>query len=327
MYVQRRRKRIEIWTPAKLNLFLEVLSRRDDGFHEIETLMLPVGLFDTLHFSLRSDDLLKLRVNWAAGYELQAKVLQDGDTRPAFGDVPEGPQNLVHQAILLLRSKVHDEGGQTLSGLDVQLEKRIPSASGLGGGSSDAAAALVGANEIWGLGWSRRRLAQVAAELGSDVSFFLDGSAAICRGRGERTEPFSVGRKLFFVIVRPPHGLSTPSVYRETVVPTSPNRLADFMAAFRALSIERWSLLLFNRLQQAATSIAPWLEALQQQFDRLGVLGHQLSGSGSCYFGICRHARHARQAACLLSSWGIGHVFCVATVVGAPGATLRTCQN
>ena len=111
MYVQRRRKRIEIWTPAKLNLFLEVLSRRDDGFHEIETLMLPVGLFDTLHFSLRSDDLLKLRVNWAAGYELQAKVLQDGDTRPAFGDVPEGPQNLVHQAILLLRSKVHDEGG------------------------------------------------------------------------------------------------------------------------------------------------------------------------------------------------------------------------
>ncbi len=158
MYVLRRRKRIEIWTPAKLNLFLEVLGRRADGYHEIETLMVPVNLYDTLRFWATEDDRIELTCRGGRGESHSC----------GSGDLPPVEQNLVYRAATLLRQR-----SGLRCGLRVLLVKRIPPASGLGGGSSDAAAALVGANLVWGLHWATPRLAEVGAELGSDVPFFL----------------------------------------------------------------------------------------------------------------------------------------------------------
>src|SRR6185436_19586827 len=163
MHIRRVATHIEIDTPAKVNLLLEVLSKRSDGYHEIETALVAVTLYDTLIFIPRSDQELELASRWTGGI-----VAQDGATRSsaAVGDerlaveIPVGPENLVWRAAALLRERSGCQRGAT-----IKLVKRIPSAAGLGGASSDAAAALVAANTGWQLGWTRTRLAELAAEL------------------------------------------------------------------------------------------------------------------------------------------------------------------
>src|SRR5690606_4305446 len=135
------------------------------------------------------------RCQWAAAAEAQAGRL---------GDLPTDRSNLAVRAVELLQARAGIEAGATM-----RLVKRIPSAAGLGGGSSDAAAALMAANQAWGLNWSVSKLETLAGELGSDVPFFLTPGAAICRGRGERVEPLPRTMPLHVVVVRPPVGLST----------------------------------------------------------------------------------------------------------------------
>jgi 4-diphosphocytidyl-2-C-methyl-D-erythritol kinase len=336
MYVQRRRTRIEIWAPAKLNLYLEVLGRRADGYHELETLMVPISLFDTLRLELRENEALSLDCRWAAGV---------GPTAP-LGDLPAAADNLVYRAVALLRERA----GVRL-GLAMTLLKRIPSAAGLGGGSSDAAAALCGANLLWNLGWTASQLSEVAAELGSDIPFFFAHGPAICRGRGERVEPTQWHGPRDFVVLRPPQGLSTAQVYRRvaehvrerptagstTASPaasetrgTEPRRMlgwttSDRTALDRVSGERQWSM--HNRLQAAAEPLAPWLGALRDRFAELDVLAHQLSGSGSAYFAVCRDARHARRIAGIVGSRNEGQVFCVRSLSAAPPANLRASQN
>ena len=293
MYVQRRRMRVEIWTPAKLNLFLEVLSRRADGYHEIETLMVPIDCQDTLRFSNRDDADIVLMCRWAAGIATCCEP------------IPTGPDNLVVKALVELRRRVAESTGQLPMGgrgLQVELIKRIPAAAGLGGGSSDAAAALVGANLLWRLAWTREQLCDVAAAVGSDVPFFLDGGAAICRGRGEVIEPIAWEAGQYFVVLRPPQGLATASVYRAVKVPTVPRRWSAEING-------NWPHRLFNRLQEAAQTDSPWLKTIEREFSRLDLVGHQMSGSGSSYFGVCRNARHANWAAAILQHRCEGRVF------------------
>ena len=213
------------------------------------------------------------------------------------------------KAVELLRSRAGVEAGA-----DIQLTKRIPSAAGLGGGSSDAAAALVAANLCWNIGYSQQRLLELAAELGSDVPFFLRRGAAMCRGRGELLEPLHAPRGLHFVIVRPPEGLSTAEVYRRCRPAedgTDRRDSAALAAALHAGDLRRIAAGMFNRLQVAAEQMSPWVARLAAWFAELNLVGHQLTGSGSGYFGICRSARHARRAAARLSSRGAGSAFAV----------------
>src|SRR6476646_8651998 len=190
--------------PAKLNLSLEVFGRRGDGFHELETLMVPVRLFDTL--SLAPTDASSAAYGNAIRLSIHSLPAHRGLSP---GDIPPADQNLVVRALSLLR----EQSGCT-HGAHVELTKRIPAAAGLGGGSIDAAAALKLANHAWQLGWSRERLAELAAEIGSDVPFFLFGGAAVCRGRGERVARLPAVPPLDFVLVKPPVELSTADVYR-----------------------------------------------------------------------------------------------------------------
>jgi 4-diphosphocytidyl-2-C-methyl-D-erythritol kinase len=317
MYVHRRRTRIEIWTPAKLNLYLEVLGRRADGYHEIETLMVPIGLFDTLQVSQRADSQITLSADWAGPSSARGS---DGST--LWGELPPARENLAYRAVERLRERA----GVT-AGIDLRLIKRIPAAAGLGGGSSDAAAALWGAHRLWGLDWSAAQLAELAGELGSDVPFFLSGSAAWCRGRGERIEPFALGVRPHFVILRPPAGLSTAAVYAETELSDSPRSAGCGWPREAVRCSSDLARHLFNRLQAAAERVAPWMSQVQQHFERLDFLGHQMSGSGSAYFGVCRSARHARRLASVLRARCAGCLVRAVTAIGGQHRVLPVGPN
>ena len=309
MYLSRFGPAIEVRAPAKLNLLLEVLAKRNDGYHEIQSLMVAVSLFDTLRFVADPGGQITLSCKWARGLRAREVLNSSRGHEPALGDLPEGTDNIAVQAAGLLRQHAGIQAGARLS-----LIKRIPSASGLGGGSSDAAATLVAANEAWNLHWSRERLGQLAAELGSDVPFFLGTPAAICRGRGERIQPVHGLGRLYFVIVRPPNGLLTHEVYQQCRLADRPRRCEPLVVAARCGDTGRLGSLLFNRLQPAAEALSPWIGKLKQQLDRLNCLGHQMTGSGTSYFGMCRHARHARRLAGRLRAWGECGVYCAVSL-------------
>ncbi|MGL5096908.1 MAG: 4-(cytidine 5'-diphospho)-2-C-methyl-D-erythritol kinase, partial [Planctomycetia bacterium] len=170
--------RLTVFAPAKVNLHLEVLGKRRDGYHELETLFLAVSLFDELEFHPAPPGVTTLEC-----------------------DVPHlgtGRENLVVRAVELVRR----ETGRN-DGVRLVLTKRIPLQAGLGGGSSDAAAAIAGLDRWWKLGWSKERQASLGAELGSDVSFFFYSPAAVGRGRGEKLTPIVPGAELPIVVVCP----------------------------------------------------------------------------------------------------------------------------
>jgi len=298
MYVRRSSRGLVIQAPAKLNLFFEVLAKRNDGYHEIETLMYPIDLYDTLHFREESDGAVRLRCRRVAG--------AGGPAGCGLDHVPEGPDNLVMRAVELVRRRAGVRRGARLL-----LVKRIPAAAGLGGGSSDAAAALVAANEGWRLGRSRDELAGWAAELGSDVPFFLADGPAICRGRGECVTPVPTAGAIHFVVVRPPEGLTTAAVYGACRPADAPRSVGPLSEALRRGDWKQAGRRLWNRLQPAAESLSPWPARLEREFALLDCLGHGMSGSGTSYFGICRHARHARRSARRLQAKGFEAVFVV----------------
>lgn len=288
MWVKQTATALEVWAPAKLNLFLEIIEKRSDGFHELETLMAPVDLCDTLYFEETSAERIELSVHAAFGRRNQHAV----------GEVlPEGSDNLVVRALRLLQERTGC--GQ---GLRVRLVKRIPLAAGLAGGSSDAAAALQAANQIWQLNLDRPRLSSIAAELGSDIPFFLYRGAAICRGRGEKIEPVFLPSALHFVVVRPPRGLSTAEVFGACRPAAAAQSVGPVVEAWSRGRIDLLGQRLHNRLQPYATDLCDDIERLEREFSKLDVLGHQMSGSGTSYFALCRNARHARRTAAQLSS-------------------------
>jgi 4-diphosphocytidyl-2-C-methyl-D-erythritol kinase len=259
--------------PAKLNLYLEVLGKRADGYHDLETLMVGVNLYDTLEVRPRADD----------------RVLLTCD-RP---DLPTGPDNLVVKAASRLRLRA----GRPELGADLHLTKRIPAQAGLAGGSSAAAAALLALNRVWGLNLSRATLALVAAGVGSDVAFFLSLPAGWCTGRGELVAPEPPGGGFPVVLVLPPVGLSTPAVFHRLVVPAAPRSGDAVRAAFRAGDAAALGAALFNRLEAAAFGLAPEVERVSRRLDALGPAGCLLSGCGSAVFAVCRDDEEASRVA------------------------------
>ena len=273
--------------PAKLNLFLEVLGQRPDGYHELETLMVAVDLFDTLELQP------------AAAGEITLACDPPG--------LPTGPENLVYKAAERLRAKANRPD----LGATIRLTKRIPAQAGMAGGSSDAAAAIEGLNRIWNLGMAKRELADVAAEVGSDVAFFLDLPAAWCSGRGEVVTPERGGRAFDFVVVNPPVGVSTAAafaaysgVFTRRPDAVDPGRRANTplygdaaRAAFRAGDAVALGASLFNRLQAAAFGLAPLVETVYRRLAGLNPAGCLMSGSGSAVFALCRDRSEALRVA------------------------------
>lgn len=298
MYLQRSGSGVVVQAPAKLNLFFEVLSKRDDGYHEVETLVYPIALYDTLYFRDQPSGQIRFHL------EEISVARRSGGTGAT--QVPRGADNLVVRAVELLKRRAGVARGATL-----RLVKRIPSEAGLGGGSSDAAAALVAANVGWNLGWSQPQLQQLGAELGSDVPLFFAPGPTACRGRGERVEVMSGLGNLHFVLVCPPVGLSTAAVYGACRPAGSVRTLAPLVEALMQGNLGRAGRLLFNRLESAAETLAPPIRRVRRQLAATDCLGYQMTGSGSCHFGLCRHARHARRVAGRLQANGLGTAIAV----------------
>jgi 4-diphosphocytidyl-2-C-methyl-D-erythritol kinase len=268
--------------PAKVNLYLRVVGRRPDGYHDLETLMVAIDLFDTLTFApvAESDDpdLLSLSISTELPAAANPEKVSSLSAPLAVGD-----DNLVLRAARLLR----EETGST-AGARIHLTKRIPWAAGLAGGSSDAATTLLGLNQLWELGLSLERLRTLSERLGSDIPFFLSGgSAAICRGRGELIEPISLGQSLPLVLLKPPAGLSTPRVFQRCT-PADPGFAAtELVAHVQDGRFDRAATQLYNGLQPAAEALCPEVVDCRQLCETADVLGHLMSGSGTSYFALC----------------------------------------
>jgi 4-diphosphocytidyl-2-C-methyl-D-erythritol kinase len=255
---------VVVWAPAKVNLFLEVLGKRADGYHEIASLLIAVSLYDTLEFQEEPTGKIEVAC-----------------------DHPDLPptENLVYRAAQRLRQHTGCGLGAT-----IKLRKRIPLAAGLAGGSSDAAATLDGLNRLWRLGLPLQELTRIGAELGSDVPFFFATPAAWCTGRGEIVEPLVLDRPLWFVVASPAAGLPTAQVYARVAVPATAKPGDRIRLAVQAGTMEEVAAELHNRLEEAAMGLCPGIDEARGRLRGLQPAGVLISGSGSSVFALC-HGR------------------------------------
>lgn len=273
---------------AKINLHLGVGAPRDDGFHPLTTVYQAVGLCDDVTAHPR--DELALRVtapDWIATAE-----------------VPLDERNIAFRAAALL-GELH---GRELTGL-LEIEKSIPVAGGLAGGSADAAAALVALDRLHALGTSDDDLLHLAAELGSDVPFALIGGTALGTGRGELVEPVPDVGTWWWVLVPHEVGLSTPAVYRhfDQMYPDAdpePPNAESLIAALRTGQPLNLARHLYNGLQEPAIDLRPELGDLIDRGEAEGALRGLVSGSGPTVVFLCESADHAREVAGALQESG-----------------------
>jgi len=258
--------------PAKLNLLLHVTGRRADGYHELQSLMVPVTLADTLDFELRDD----------------GRLTRSGDVIGAL------EQDLCLRAAALLK-----EASATGLGVDIAVEKQIPAGSGMGGGSSDAATTLLALNRLWKLGWTRDQLAPLALRLGADVPFFLGSGAAFVEGIGERLTPVAWPVS-WFAVIHPQVSVSTAEIFSapELTRSTKAMTIAAFSAlrdnALRDGSLAPPTLFGNNDLEPVARRRYPAIEAAIAHLARFGLA--RMTGSGSAVFAAVPSESAAQDA-------------------------------
>lgn len=271
---------LTLHAPAKVNLTLIVGARRDDGYHDVSTVMQTVGLYDTLTLS-----------GGGSGLTMTC-------TDP---DLPTDGSNLVLRAAALFCQELH----LPVPDLHLHLQKRIPSQAGLGGGSSDAAAVLRALRTLYAPDISDGRLETLAARLGSDVPFFIRGGTQLATGRGEVVSPLSPLTAGWFVVVKPDEGYSTAEMYRRldepgSVLVRNSRYMQDAVAAnnVHAVAVELHNS--FERVVPKDSSLRTIKDALRAQ----GALGTLLSGSGSAVFGLFDDQSAAAAAAeALKKTW------------------------
>ncbi len=297
--------RWECLAPAKLNLYLHVQGRRPDGFHQLETLMVPVRIYDHLRWipgdSTQPTTGLTLRIR----NDVPPAPPATGSA--ASTPLTAGPENLVLRAARLLA----EAAGFVPQGR-FELVKRIPLQAGMGGGSSDAAATLQLANAAWQTGFSPAQLRELATELGSDVPYFLQPFPAICRGRGEQVASLTGFPHMHFVVVKPPIGLATAEVFhhwRRHPTKTAAGSLDALVTLLRRGALAQAAGLMVNELEQAAARLSPWIEQARRAFDECHCTARCMTGSGSAFMGVMPSAREARRVAGYLAGKRLGAVW------------------
>lgn len=294
-----RRLTYKVTVPCKVNLYLKVLGKREDGYHELDTIMLGVSLTDSMQLIPSESPGWKV--------ELSFENPQRFDPADPAWDVPSDERNLVVRALQLLATKL---GKEDVGGL-LRLHKSIPAMAGLGGGSANAAGALLLGFAAWGNPEQWPIVVQCAAQLGSDINFFLEGAnadgywVARCRGRGERIEPLpgDLGA-LALVLVHPPAGCSTSEVFRRLkAAQFTSNLQSSALQADRVLdsnqAVESLQKCLadgnaigvghhlYNALLEPAAEVTDWISRAGSWIDRYDHFGQTLSGSGSARFCLC----------------------------------------
>lgn len=271
------------YSPAKVNLFLQVLGKRRDGYHDLATLMQQVSLCDEMEFSLRGEGI---RVRCPGSPFLE----NDG--------------NIVYRAA---RAILPANAGS--KGIEITLRKNIPVAAGLGGGSSNAATTLYALNELLGLSLDRKDLIRIGATIGADVPFFLYGSKAWAFGIGDRLEEVEDVPSLWFVLVNPGIEISTKTVYEGLNLGLTKESIKFSIQKFQSVEDMAWGLR--NDLEEVAFRLHPVLADLKKLLKERGALGSLMSGSGSTVYGIFPAEEEARRAADALKREGPWSVFTV----------------
>lgn len=248
--------------PAKINLTLDVLYKRPDDFHEVEMIMTTVDLADRIGLENRPDGLIKIV--------------------SADRFVPDDNRNFAYQAAQLLKDLYNIQEGVTIT-----IEKQIPIAAGLAGGSSDAAATLRGLNELWNLNLSVDELAELGAKIGSDVSFCVYGGTALATGRGEKIQEIEAPPACWVVLAKPKIGVSTAEIYGGLNVDeiTHPNT-ASMLKAIETNDYELMCKSLGNVLESVTLKLYPEVEIIKEQMHRFGADAVLMSGSGPTVFGL-----------------------------------------
>lgn len=258
--------------PAKVNLYLEVIRKRPDGYHDIETVFQRIKLYDDIYLEKEKNGLT---------VDCDCASIREED-------------NLVYKAAKLLSA----ESG-CRAGARIKLVKKIPVASGLGGGSSDAAYTLIGLNQIWGLGWDKNKLSEAGKMLGADVPFFIyETGTAVGRGRGDEIEPLEGNVAGWLVLVTFPFHVSTKEVYQELKITlTKPPRgvklLIDLLKGNDPGKLERT---LYNSLEQITIKKYPVILEIKDRLKKAGAGGVLMSGSGPSVFGVFREEGKAEAA-------------------------------
>ena len=275
----------QVLAAAKVNLYLRVLGRRPDGYHDLDSVMVPIGLYDWLH----------IRIDRREFTHPQPRITLTSDSP----DAPSGPTNLAHRAAARLLSHL----GQNVN-VEIHLRKRIPVGSGLGGGSSDAAATLVTVNRLLGSPLQAPELARIGGEIGADVPFFVYGSPARVGGRGENLTPMKLQCSLPLVICSDGFVLSTREVYSLLDVSLTTGRCLSSIEPLVS-GREPISAVLVNDLETAAAKLHPEVLSLKARLVEHGALGALMTGSGSAVFGIWPDLQLAEQAARHLRQRGL----------------------
>ncbi len=265
--------KIKFKTPAKINLGLHIHGKREDGFHELETIFQMVSLYDDVELELLS-----------SGIKLEC------DTP----GVPTDDTNLVCKAALLLRQSYQVEG----KGVSIRLKKKIPFGAGLGGGSGNAAGVLMGLNRLWDLNIEREKLLALAAELGSDVPFFLTSPCALGMGRGEQLKVLKPCAKFQVLLVFPGFPVATSWVYQNLKLKLTKreNNISILRKNLSLSDITSLGSRLYNDLEPVVIQRFPEIQVVKDELGAWGALGVLLSGSGSTVFGIFDDPEKARVA-------------------------------
>ena len=268
------RARFSLNAPAKINWFLGVARKRDDGYHDIISLMQCISLYDTLTF----DHADSVRITSDLDIPVQ--------------------DNIVHKAAFLLR-----EYASCRKGADIFLKKNVPVSAGLGGGSSDAACTLLGLNELWALGLGRKSLSSIASEIGSDVPFFLNGPAALVEGKGEKTRRVKIHSSVVLLLVKPAVSVSTAWAYADFDKMNSDRltkKVIDIKLFCRALMRKDFASLgnmLFNDLEEVVAGKYPIVTEIKLRLVEEGAFFSAMSGSGPSVFGVYGNREAAEKAA------------------------------
>lgn len=282
---------ITLQSPAKLNLYLKVTNKRPDGFHDIVTLFERIDLADDIAFCSKKNDSIKILCN--------------------HPHVPVGPKNLVYKAAKMLK-----EDFKVKQGVEIRINKRIPVAAGLAGGSSNGATALLGLNQLWNLGLSRQQLLSYARRLGSDVAFFLyKCSWGLGTSRGDEIETLKIKAKLWHVLVVPRIKIYSRDVYgRHKLELTKRNDNVNILIHnLRNGNILGVGVLLSNDLEKDVIELCPKLFDLKQKLKSFNSLGVMVSGSGPSIFGLTKTKKEAEEIAKVLSR-RFSQVFVVRTL-------------
>jgi 4-diphosphocytidyl-2-C-methyl-D-erythritol kinase len=276
---------VKIRAPAKVNLTLRVVGRRVDGYHLLDTVMVPVSLYDDLE--------IRKVPGTTKSQTVARPMIQVICSNP---HVPRGPENLAYRAaeLVLREAKIKQP-------VEIKIHKRIPIGAGLGGGSSDAAATLNGLNRLLKLKLSAKKLARMGLKLGADVPFFVHGRAARARGIGERLQSLCGLPPLWLVIVYPGFPVSTGWVYRnlprKLTIPGLNNSIKT-----RLKDVGDVGALLINDLEAITLNRYPKIAIIKKKLLRAGATASLMSGSGSSVFGTFRSNRKAREAFRMISA-------------------------